>query len=253
MAEEETSSDKIKEKLKGKTKTVTKKVTTDAIDKAGKFFIGPLPLGGWCCLISCAWFLGCCFFALIIWLAVEIGIVKGIPLENCAPGNGASGGCFLKNEAFTDTQSISNADDVLNKLKNYPALQHQKDKVEKIIEESKKAGINPAILFAFWAGEQSFKRPEAAFGCGVYGGKNRFSGFESQIKCALNCIQKVINNQPPYNQPAEANLWNRLIYNYVDAGRQNLYHERGYASSEADDPRITILKKLVPDQVVCNN
>jgi len=248
--QDSTQKNKIKNKAINEGKALGKKITADALDKAGKFFIGPLPLGGWCCIISCAWFLACCIIALIIWLAVEIGLVKGQSIGNC--GSLTSGqGCYLEDKFFTDTSTVSSADYVLEKLKKYPKLKSQKDKVEKIIAESQKAGINPAILIAFWNGEQSFGNPDAAFGCGVYGGKKRFPGFENQIRCALNCIKKAINNQAPYNQPQGTNAWTRLMYNY-SADRQELYHERGYVSSDTDDPRITILKQLVPDQVVCN-
>lgn len=251
MPEEEEKEEKPKIPGAQKAEELGKKIGVEGLDKLGKIPVGPLPLGGWCLLISCGCFLVCALAGLMLYVATELGLRLGVRPEGCQRG----GGCFLVDEAFTKTDALQNADEVIQKLSKYKALQTpaQKQRIQQIIDASKAAGINPAILIAFWAGEQSFGNPDAAFGCGVYGGKNRNPSFEKQINCALNCIKQAIDKTGNYATPIEANTWNRLLYNYVDAARALLYQERGYVSDANDDPRIEILQQLVPDQVTCSS
>jgi len=157
---------------------------------------------------------------------------------------GVSGECYLKDSAFTNTTTISDADLVLDQIKPH---EPSKERIQQIINESRNAGINPAILISFWAGEQTFKNEEKAFGCGEYreGGSDR--GFEKQLACAIPTIKDAMNNTGEYTDPEGENTWTRLIYNYVAAARKQLYDEEGYVTGSSES-RIAILKKLEPSE-----
>lgn len=164
-------------------------------------------------------------------------------------GDPNAGGCYVVDSAFTAIKSTS-ADDVLAKLSRYNNLKNKKPEIQKIIDQSNAAGINYYLLLDIWSGEQSFGNDAAAFGCGVYGGQNRFSGFDSQLGCAIEMIKKAINNVSPYNQPTGANTFTRLFYTYT-AGMQENYQKFGYVAG-ADNPRIVIHQLLASSEVVCS-
>ena len=177
-------------------------------------------------------------WGLALWaLANSFGDPSG---SRCATGEE----CFLKDNVFSNTTTITNADWVLERIKPHKP---NKERIQQIIDESRRAGINPAILISFWAGEQTFANEEKAFGCGDFnvGGDDR--GFENQLKCAIPTIKDAINNTGEYTDPEGENIWTRLIYNYVAAARKQLYDEEGYVTGSSES-RISILKKLEPSK-----
>lgn len=163
---------------------------------------------------------------------------------------GKTGACFLKDEAFqiTDAATVGNTDWILGKLKTYNI---RKEKADDVVKKSVAKGINPALMMAIWSGEASFdpKNDDAAFGCGVYGGKNRFPGWEKQVDCALGPIQKTISSEDPYNNPKDQNRFTRLFYNYTGS-METSYKTLGFVA-DGSNARIVILKLLIPDQVTC--
>ena len=213
---------------------------------------------------------GYSFGVIAIMAAIIIGVAlyavfadeDGEPSAAMA-GRTSGGGCFLKDDAFTDTDTVGTAENVVEKLEgqNQSRAKDQIDKVREIISEAKsysyndnsgnpQVGVNPAILVSFWAGEQSFD-PAAdskAFGCGDFNGSDK--GFDKQIACALPRIRDTILVKGEYTDPTGANRWNRLLYSYVAAARKASYDKYGYVS-DANEPRIVILKQIVPDQVEC--
>lgn len=177
-------------------------------------------------------------WGLALWaLANSFGDPSG---SRCATGEE----CFLKDSVFSNTTTITNADWVLERIKPHKP---KKERIQQIIDESRKAGINPAILISFWAGEQTFGNEEKAFGCGHYkeGGDDR--GFDNQLRCAIPTIKDAMNNTGQYTDPEGENIWTRLIYNYVAAARKKLYDEEGYVTGSGES-RIAILKKLEPSK-----
>ena len=186
------------------------------------------------------------------------GVINIPGIGAYAPGIGwiSGKGCYLVDSAFRDTSKCSNIDayveEIFSKLQRYVKSSKgnlNKKNIRTIITKSCNQGINPNILFAIWSGEQSFRRPEAAMGCGVYGGKNRFPGFEKQIDCSLKCIKKAINNVSPYNKPIGENIFTRLFYSYTETMKQT-YQKFGYVA-DGKNARIIILKILAPEQVEC--
>jgi len=181
--------------------------------------------------------------AIIFWgfvLALRVMFTGDPSNSSCA----VAGECYLKDGAFSNTMSITNADWVLERIKPHNP---KKERIQQIIDESRKAEINPAILISFWAGEQTFGNEEKAFGCGHYkeGGDDR--GFENQLKCAIPAIKDAMNNTGEYTDPEGENIWTRLIYNYVAAAKKQLYDEQGYVTGSSES-RISILKKLEPSK-----
>lgn len=173
----------------------------------------------------------------------------GVFRSNTNPSDWVGEACWLKDEEFNNISTPLTASEVQTKLgSNYHP---DPTKIQQIIDDSKKAGINPAILISFWGAEQTFGNPDEAFGCGVYGGKNRAPGFSNQIKCALSTIKDAINNTGYYTKPEDENIWTRLLYNYVGA-RKEFYDKNGFVSGPNEN-RIKFLKLLVPNQVECVN
>lgn len=185
-------------------------------------------------------------------------IVAGIALMSELTGNNSGGtsgmaggtGCYLKDEYFNATNSLNNSDEVLNKLQ--PTYHPNKDRIQQIIDESKKSNINPALPIAIWAGEQSFGNENWAFGYGATdsGKIPQYEGFDKQLTGVLHAINDAINNRSPYNKPPGVNTFTRLFYTYTTAMRNN-YTKYGFVADEKN-PRIVVLEKLVPSQVTCD-
>ncbi|MFA4995884.1 MAG: M15 family metallopeptidase [Patescibacteria group bacterium] len=180
-----------------------------------------------------------------------------------------AGGCYLKDEAFTDIGTIKSVDDVFSKIgSNYSALNNDKNKenLQKIITSSINAengtsvkGINPAILISFYYGEQTFDPDDdyKAFGCGHYSKGASDAGFDNQLTCALPAIKKAIEKDPVYDTPAGENTWTRLLYHYVGGDKDHIVGKYAYDVkklgyvSDSSEARIQLLNDLVPDQVTC--
>lgn len=173
-----------------------------------------------------------------------------------------AGACYLKNEAFTafDESTVGNTDWVLNKLDKYNI---RRDKADMVIRKSLDQSIagqkvNPAIMMAIWSGEASYRQEndERAFGCTVYDHNgdgvtdNDFPSFSGQTECSKDRVVKAITGTAPYNQPTGESIFTRLFWNYTGAMKE-VYQTKGYVA-DASNPRIVILKLLVPDDVVCN-
>ena len=237
--------------------------------------------------------LGIAIAAFVIGLAIALSAIKWRePITPTYAGgySGGSLGCYLDDGAFTDITTVVDADWVIGKVGsvNKAALEKPgiKDALNKVIETSKASGVNPAILISFWGAEQSFGNPDKAFGCYVNGKAD--IGIENSTLCALEETIKPLlkkdyyptqvtidgksftiitrDEKDPsyqkgrptyegqiktYSNPADANLWDRLLYNYV-APTQTTYNNFKYTTDKSN-ARIQILKKIVPDEVVCRN
>lgn len=205
---------------------------------------------------------GMVIVAFVIGFAIAWSFIKWrepAPTTYAGGYSGGSLGCYLDDPAFDDTTTVTDADWVINKIggTNADTLKESDNKIalEKLIQTSKDSGVNPAILISFWGGEQSFKSPEKAFGCYIDGKKSL--GFEASLRCAIDmtilpAIHSTKNSSSvDYGLPKNANRWDRLLYHYVGP-KQEIYDKFGYTTAE-DDARIKILKRLVPDQVVCRS
>lgn len=199
--------------------------------------------------------------------AVAISMIKlGEPTPDATIAASNSGGYYLDDNYFTFQPTLTK-DVILSKLgSTYSDLrdaQHQKA-IDDIIEKAESANVSQAIIMAFWSGEASFRFNDAEFGCGVpTGGGNQNPSFDAQLDCVVKPINAAISRDSNYvggvykTKPTEtANTWTRLLYNYTDGNRDAPWGKYnwdvlklGYVS-DARDPRIVILRKLVPEQVV---
>ena len=188
--------------------------------------------------------------------------------------SGGSLGCYLDDNVFTDRTTALYGNDpttdagltaaaeaVISKVGdiNSTTLSQPKNKsdLKYVIQKSYEANINPAILISFWAGESGFKDSGKALGCAL-GDTGTTADFESQARCAITPVKQAINNESPYDAAGKppgdknANTWDRLLSNYAMDPMQQRYTDFKYTTTESD-ARITILKQLVPDQVVCRS
>lgn len=164
-------------------------------------------------------------------------------------GDVGGGGGYIIDSAFTKIPTLS-ADEALNKLSGYSNLKNKKTQVEMIIQKGSAAGINWWILLDIWGAEQTFGNDSAAMGCGVWGGQNRFPGFEPQLDCAIEKIKEATNNQGPYyDKPTGENIFTRLFYNYTGSMKAR-YHARGYVA-ECNDNRLKFHRFYDASEVVC--
>lgn len=210
--------------------------------------------------------------SLVIGIAIYFAMLKirePAPVTYAGGYSGGSLGCTLSDDAFTQKLEMS-ADDVIAKINDNGLkrnLEQGKNNLQKIIDKGNNSGVNPAVLIAIWAGEQSFKNDEnslkKAMGCGVFDTDNDkdidnlFPRFEAnadgkgQIECSIDCIKKAINETPPYSNPSGEDIFTRLFFNYTWTMKRT-YKEKNYVADESNT-RIKILKMLLPDQVVCRS
>lgn len=203
-------------------------------------------------LLSCALFVLALAGVIVIGVIALISVLGPLGFGNRPSQSGdiGSGGGYIIDSAFTSVKNVS-ASDVMTKLSRYENLKGKQAQVQMIIDKSRAANINYYILLDIWVAEQTFGNDAAAMGCGVYGGANRASGFESQVDCAIGTIQKTLNNIAPYNNPTGQNRFTRLFYNYTE-GMQERYKKLGYVA-ECNDNRLILHRLLAPEEVVCAN
>lgn len=190
--------------------------------------------------------------------ASAMGLLKWAEPTPSFSGSSSGKACYLKDDKFRDINTITSADEVVNKITDTDLKSAEaKDNIKKIIDSSAAANVNPALTISIWGGEQGFSHPEKAFGCGVYdvdGDRdidNLFPGFDKQLTCALDKINLAIGNTAPYNKPAGVNTFTRLFYTYTGAMHAS-YTRNGYVA-DASNSRIKFLNMLVPDQVTCES
>lgn len=175
-------------------------------------------------------------------------------------GSGSS--CYLEDKFFTDTSISNDPQAVFEKLiTKYKAASDKKEYIEKILSESKKEGVNGAVIIGIWNGEQTFGKPEDAFGFGnLPNGQNLVSGFDNELTHVIRVMKDAINNRGKYTKPEGENIMTRLFYNYAEA-MMIQYKESGgkwlrdYKHFEYDNPyyiRLNVIQLLVPDQVRCD-
>jgi hypothetical protein len=200
---------------------------------------------------------------LILGMAIAIPLALSTQIINREPNTPlerqASNGCYLKDEAFAATNAVVSGADAESRLKaKYSKVSGQSAELDKIITASVASGVNPAILMAFWAGEQGYNKESnyKAFGCGAFHPGDKDSGFEKQIECSIKTIKKATANgnigEGVYTTPKNTNTWTRLLYHYVAAQVKADYDRAGYVTN-SENPRIVALSLLVPDQVMCNS
>lgn len=229
---------------------------------------------------------GTILIAFVVGLAIAFSFIKfrdPAPVTYAGGYNGGSLGCYLEDDAFEDTTPMlygNNPDDdgyskaAEEAVKRLSLTADKKEYIKKIISTSYDNNINPAILISFWGAEQSFNISNAdkAFSCYIDGDKHL--GFQQSMQCAIEFTIKPVLGRPyvtnavldqaKYNSQVSlyggittpdkivhrAGTWDRLLYHYVAAAKKDNYDNFGYTTDEKD-ARIQILKKLVPDQVVC--
>lgn len=175
--------------------------------------------------------------------------------------SGYGTGCYLEDNYFTDTSVSNDPQAVFDKLiTQYKNASDKKEYIEKILSESKKEGVNGAVIIGIWNGEQSFGKPEDAFGFGnLDNGENLVTGFDNELVHVIRVIKDAINNRGKYTKPEGGNIITRLFYTYATA--MNIqYTESGgkwlreYNHSKYGNPyynRLNVVQLLVPDQVKC--
>jgi len=190
--------------------------------------------------------------------AAAMGMIK--QAEPNAGGKTSGQGCYLKDEAFTDSNIAK--DQIISALEaDYPQIKDRGTEIETIIRVSGAQGINPAILVSFWGAEQSFNNPDQAFGCGNTGdGSAGATGFDAESSCAAGLIKNAIEgtktDAADWTTPTGGNIWTRLLFHYVMGNRtqpegNTNYEKNGYVS-DSTSPRIKFLNMLIPDSVACN-
>jgi len=162
----------------------------------------------------------------------------------------------VPDKILSDTITYNTADKIIasvgGKYTDILSAPDRKEKLNIVVTEALNHNVNPAILTAMWVAEASAaaEHDDAAFGYGVYGGVNRYPGFNKQTAGGASLIRKAVDNVAPYNEPSGENAWTRLFYNYVAAAMKDSYDEKGYVS-DADEARYVIIKRFYPSEATC--
>lgn len=223
--------------------------------------------------------------AFVIGLAIAFSFIKWrepAPVTYVGGYSGGSLGCTVPDDFFKDTTTalygnddttdgISKAaDEIINKAGSMTVLANEKVRLVSIITRAREKALNPLILVAIWNGEQGYKSPDKAFGCGNFSDGEKDNGFDTtdqtkqpQLTCALKRMTCAVYGTDcdmggengdrtwklDYSTPRGGDLFTRFFYHYTGA-MLNTYTLKHFVADEKN-PRINILQKLVPDQVTC--
>jgi len=161
-------------------------------------------------------------------------------------GYSNSGACYLGDQYFTDPADEITAAYARDKL-NIPSSVSD-EKIQKLIDNIRAAGYNPALALATWKKESSFGTDENnvsdSYGRKEMGVTNNCKGgFDNQITCYIQRMEWVKNNDGPYgNRPEGKPLMVHWIDIYTPASdnRNNVKSDRSIICN--------VLKAVVPNQ-----
>jgi hypothetical protein len=190
------------------------------------------------------------------------GTFQGGGLAKAQGGGVGGSGCFIADQYFTDTSLATNADAVVKALsEKYSAAGENERYIRETLQKGAELNINPLLPLMIWAGEQTFKSPEKAFGYG-YTDSGVLEGatqWEYQLNGVYRALNQTLTNVDPYNKPAGTNRFTRLFYSYTTAmkvvyeNNGNTWNEEGEYTdgSKPVKNRLAIARLLAPHQIEC--
>lgn len=199
----------------------------------------------------------------IIFPIIIVGTYLGGGLDKATGMGGPSGyGCFVSDNAFTDTSITTNKEVIISQITaNWPNAKTNERYVREVFDRGLVEGVNPLIPLAIWAGEQGFANPEKAFGYGYTdsGTLPEVTSWEAQLDGVYSRIKLTLNNSAPYNKPVDGNRFTRLFYNYTTAMKVvyedngNSWNEEGTYTdgSKPVKARLAIFRLVAESQITC--
>lgn len=173
--------------------------------------------------------------------AVAFSFVRKYTGETPYYTGASSSACYMPDANWTNASSaeLPDAKTAIAKLGKREVLPSEAD-MQKILDDVRAKGVNPAVAIATWGKEQNFGNRDYSFGAAAK------SSFERQLQLHIGTLVDARDNTGSYgNRPSGTTIQKWWIDTYTPASDKR---------NDVEEDRTIFfyfLKLLVPGQIVC--